>query len=138
MDALALNPPFPLTLGLPHDPRKYREAEIHIGCFTDRLMNDSCTPTSPYLFYKGKRGKWCSPTKPSQGTWVVSSLYSQTTSTRRLGRTEVQVPKGKVLVRWLRRLEVPQLILAWDVRNLKHGSRVGAEDRSNSKACRVT
>lgn len=69
---------------------------------------------------------------------MVSSLYSQTTSTRRLGRTEVQVPKGKVLVRWLRRLEVPQLILAWDVRNLKHGSRVGAEDRSNSKACRVT
>lgn len=31
---------------------------------------------------------------------------------------EVQFLKVKVLVRWLRRLEVLQLILAWDVRKL--------------------
>ena len=50
-----------------------------------------------------------------------------------------------VLVRWLRRQEVPQLFLAWmsgtvtrEDRSLKCGGRVGAEDGSNSKACRVT
>lgn len=105
-------------------------------------MNDSCTPTSPYLVYKGKPRKWCSPAEPSQGTWVASSLDH---STRRMGRTESLGPKGKVLVRWLRRQEVPQLFLAWmsgtvtrEDRSLKCGGRVGAEDGSNSKACRVT
>lgn len=45
-------------------------------------------------------------------------LDSQATSTRRWEGQEIQVPKGKVLVRWLRKLEVPQLFLVWDVRKL--------------------
>lgn len=95
LECLSPESPTPLlTPGLPHDPRKYREAGIHTGCFIDRLMSDSCTPTSPYLFYNSRR-KWCSPAKPSQGTWVVISLDSQTTSTRRLGRTENPGPQGQ-------------------------------------------
>lgn len=56
-----------------------------------------------------------SSTKPNQVTRAISSLASQTTSTRRFGEPEVQSSKAKVLVR---PLQVPQLFLARDVKKL--------------------
>jgi hypothetical protein len=97
---------------------------------------------APTLSTKANQENGVPQPSPARGPgWPVAS----TTSTRRLGRTESLGPKGKVLVRWLRRQEVPQLFLAWmsgtvtrEDRSLKCGGRVGAEDGSNSKACRVT
>lgn len=60
------------------------------------------------------------------------------------GGEKVQFLKGKVLVRWLRRLEVLQLFPAWDVRdrhredrNLKPGGMGVGWRREHSKAFRV-
>lgn len=68
---------------------------------------------------------------PGKGTWVV----------RTCGGQKVQFPESKVLVKWLRRLGVPPLFLAWDVRLLlpektetqSLGAGVGAEERSKQR-----
>lgn len=76
-------------------------------------------PTLPIKQMKSRRS-W--PAKPSQGTWAGHSRASQPRSTS-LGR-EGYFPKGKVLVWWLRKLEVPQLSLpARDIRKVSPGAR---------------
>lgn len=71
-------------------------------------------PIQPLFFLqKEMKMKMDSSTKPNQVTGAISSLASQTTSTRRFGEEEIEFPKAKVLVR---PLQVPQLFLAREVR----------------------
>lgn len=77
------------------------------------------SPIHPlYLLQKEMKIKINTLTKLNQVTRAITSLDSQTTSTRRWREQEVHFPKNKVLVRPLRGVEVPQLLLARDVRKL--------------------